>query len=68
MALFAQLDFQPKLERLPSLLSRLNLAKLQPLNLQQTKDMMQFRWTVAGAKKLPFQRRCADRNLSHHRG
>ncbi|MCC7452337.1 MAG: AAA family ATPase [Anaerolineae bacterium] len=54
MVLFAQLDFQPKLERLPSLLSRLNLAKLQPLDLKQTKEMMQFRWTVAGGKRLPF--------------
>ncbi len=54
MALFAQLDFQPKLERLPSLLSRLNLAKLKPLDLKQTKEMMQFRWTVAGGKTLPF--------------
>ena len=54
MVLFAQLDFQPKLERLPSLLSRLNLAKLQPLDLTQTKEMMQFRWTVAGGQALPF--------------
>lgn len=54
MVLFAQLDFQPKLERLPSLLSRLNLAKLDPLDLKQTKEMMQFRWTVAGGKRLPF--------------
>lgn len=54
MALFAQLDFQPKLDRLPSLLSRLNLAKLKPLSLDETRDMMQFRWTVAGGKKMPF--------------
>lgn len=54
MVLFAQLDFQPKLERLPSLLSRLYLAKLEPLDLEQTKAMMQFRWTVAGGKELPF--------------
>ncbi len=54
MALFAQLDFQPKLDRLPSLKSRLNLAKLKPLDLKQTKEMMQFRWTVAGGKRLPF--------------
>lgn len=54
IALFAQLDFQPKLERLPSLKSRLNLAKLNPLDLEQTKQMMQFRWTVAGGQKLPF--------------
>jgi general secretion pathway protein A len=54
MVLFAQLDLQPKLDRLPSLKSRLNLAKLQPLGLKQTRDMMQFRWTVAGGKRLPF--------------
>lgn len=54
MALFAQLDLQPKLNRLPSLKSRLNLAKLKPLDLKQTKEMMQFRWTVAGGKRLPF--------------
>src|SRR5579864_1032669 len=38
MVLFAQLDLQPKLERLPSLKSRMGLAKLSPLDLQQTKD------------------------------
>src|SRR5574341_759834 len=54
IALLAQLDLQPKLERLPSLKSRLNLAKLKPLSLEQTRDMMQFRWTVAGGKRLPF--------------
>lgn len=54
MVLFAQLDFQPKLERLPSLLSRMNIAKLKPLDLQQTRDMMLFRWRVAGGKGLPF--------------
>jgi general secretion pathway protein A len=54
IVLFAQLDLQPKLNRLPSLRSRLNLAKLQPLDLKQTKEMMQFRWTVAGGKQLPF--------------
>jgi general secretion pathway protein A len=54
IALFAQLDLQPKLNRLPSLKSRLNLAKLQPLDVKQTKEMMQFRWTVAGGKQLPF--------------
>jgi general secretion pathway protein A len=53
-ALFAQLDLQPKLDRLPSLKSRLSLAKLTPLDLKQTKAMMQFRWTVAGGKQLPF--------------
>ncbi|MBX3083956.1 MAG: AAA family ATPase [Anaerolineae bacterium] len=54
MVMFAQPELQPKLERLSSLKSRLNLAKLKPLNADQTKAMMQFRWTVAGGKKLPF--------------
>jgi general secretion pathway protein A len=54
MVMFAQPELQPKLERLTSLKSRLNLAKLKPLDAQQTKEMMQFRWTVAGGKLLPF--------------
>lgn len=54
IALFAQLELQPKLNRLHSLKSRMSLAKLQPFNLDQTRDMMQFRWTVAGGQKLPF--------------
>ena len=30
------------------------MAKLQPFDLLQTEEMMKFRWTVAGGKKLPF--------------
>jgi general secretion pathway protein A len=54
MVLFAQPELQPKLDRLSSLKSRLNLAKLKPLDLDQTRAMMQFRWTVAGGKTFPF--------------
>jgi general secretion pathway protein A len=54
MVLFAQPELQPKLERLSSLKSRLNLAKLKPLDLPQTQAMMEFRWTVAGGKAFPF--------------
>ncbi len=54
IALFAQPELQPRLERLESLKSRMTIAKLKPFDLQQTRDMMQFRWTVAGGKELPF--------------
>lgn len=55
MALFAQPELQPKLQRLKSLQSRLSIAKLVPFDLEQTYQMMQFRWTVAGGGKLPFE-------------
>jgi general secretion pathway protein A len=55
MALFAQLELQPKLERLQSLKSRMSISKLAPFNLDQTWQMMQFRWTVAGGGQLPFE-------------
>ncbi len=32
------------------------VAKLQPFDAKRTKMMMQFRWTVAGGKKLPFDK------------
>jgi general secretion pathway protein A len=54
IVLFAQPELQPKLERLPSLKSRLNVAKLKPFDLEQTKQMMQFRWNVAGGEEFPF--------------
>lgn len=56
MVLFAQPDLQPKLDRLTSLKSRMNVAKLKPFDLRQTQEMLQFRWTVAGGKKLPFDK------------
>ncbi len=57
MALFAQPELQPKLNRLRSLKSRLSVAKLEAFDLGQTKEMMRFRWTVASGGKngdLPF--------------
>ena len=54
MVLFAQPELQPKLDRLESLKNRLNIAKLKPFDLSQTRQMMTFRWTVAGGKKFPF--------------
>jgi general secretion pathway protein A len=55
MALFAQPEFKEKLDRLPALDSRMRPVKLSPLNRKQTAEMMQFRWTVAGGKELPFE-------------
>ena len=54
MAMFGQSELQPKLDRLKSLKSRLSVAKLKPFDLKQTKQMIKFRWQVAGGKKLPF--------------
>ncbi|MCC6613387.1 MAG: AAA family ATPase [Anaerolineae bacterium] len=54
IALFAQPELQPRLERLESLKSRMSIAKLKPFNLEQAREMMQFRWTVAGGRNLPF--------------
>lgn len=54
IALFAQPELQPKLNRLKSLQSRMSIAKLKPFDLEKTRAMMQFRWTVAGGSELPF--------------
>jgi general secretion pathway protein A len=54
MVMFGQPDLQPKLDRLRSLKSRLSVAKLKPFDLEQTGEMMKFRWQVAGGKKFPF--------------
>ncbi len=54
MALFAQPELEPKLNRLKSLKSRMSVARLKPFDLKQTKEMLEFRWTVAGGKALPF--------------
>ena len=54
MVLFAQPELQPKLDRLRSLKHRMSVARLKPFDLDQTRAMMQFRWTVAGGTALPF--------------
>ncbi len=60
MALFGQPELQVKLNRLPSLASRLNLARLKPLDRKQTHDMLEFRWTVARGKSFPFSKEAVD--------
>jgi general secretion pathway protein A len=54
IALFAQPELQPKLNRLESLKNRISIAKLKPFDLKQTQQMLSFRWTVAGGKEFPF--------------
>lgn len=54
MVLFAQPELQPKLDRLRSLKNRMNLAQLKPFDRDQTKQMLQFRWHVAGGNGFPF--------------
>ena len=55
MALFAQPEIQKKLDRLKSLKSRLNVAKLRPFeNFEDIKEMMLYRWKTAGGKQETF--------------
>jgi len=54
MVMFAQPELQPKLDKLTSLKSRLSVAQLKPFSLDQTREMMRFRWQVAGGKDFPF--------------
>ncbi|MCP4417759.1 MAG: AAA family ATPase, partial [Chloroflexi bacterium] len=54
IALFGQPELHKRIARFKSLSSRMYMAKLQPFNPQQTQEMMQFRWTVAGGQELPF--------------
>jgi len=54
IALFGQPELHQRIKRFRSLASRMYMAKLHPFDLRQTEEMMRFRWTVAGGKKLPF--------------
>lgn len=56
IALFGQPELHKRIQRFKSLASRMYMARLQPFDLTQTEAMLQFRWTVAGGKKLPFER------------
>ena len=60
IAMFAQPDLQPRLKRLPSLQSRLSIAKLKPFDRKQTEEMIRFRWTVAGGNDFPFEKVALD--------
>jgi general secretion pathway protein A len=54
MVLFGQPELQLKLNRLHSLKNRMSVARLKPFDLAQTREMMQFRWTISGGKGFPF--------------
>jgi len=56
IALFGQPELHKRIQRFKSLASRMYMARLQPFDLTQTEAMLQFRWTVAGGGKLPFDR------------
>ena len=56
IALLGQPELHKRIKRFRSLFSRMYMAKLQPFDLKQTEEMMKFRWTVAGGKKLPFEK------------
>ena len=60
MALFGQPELHKRIKRFRSLSSRMYMAKLHPFDLKQTEEMMQFRWTVAGGKKLPFEKEAIE--------
>lgn len=54
IVMFAQPDIFKKLNRLPSLKSRMSIATLKPFDLKQTKKMLYFRWKAADGKGFPF--------------
>ena len=60
IALFGQPELHKRISRFRSLASRMHLVRLRPFDRKQTEQMMRFRWTVAGGKKLPFDRRALD--------
>ena len=43
-------------------------AKLRPFARKETEEMMQFRWTVAGGHKLPFEKDALDEVYRLSRG
>ena len=54
IVLFAQPELQPKLDKLTSLKNRMSVSRLKPFDPLQTREMLSFRWTVAGGKDFPF--------------
>lgn len=54
VALFGQLELRQRIRNSPSLDSRMTPFKLETFDLLGTREMMEFRWAVAGGKKLPF--------------
>jgi len=54
VVLFGQNELHEKINRYDSLKSRMTPARLTPFNLEETRQMMNFRWHVAGGTELPF--------------
>ncbi len=54
MALFGQEELKDKIARYASLKSRMTPARLEPFTLDETQQMIDYRWKVAGGKKQPF--------------
>lgn len=54
IALFGQPELRKRIKRFKSLDSRMYVTKLHPFDLNETEEMMRFRWTIAGGKTLPF--------------
>ncbi|MCB0037616.1 MAG: AAA family ATPase [Anaerolineales bacterium] len=60
VALFGQPELHKRIQRFRSLSSRMYMAKLDSFDLDQTREMMQFRWTVAGGGELPFDQEAIE--------
>jgi general secretion pathway protein A len=54
LVLFGQNELAQKIERFPELKSRMYPSALAALNREDTKELIAFRWFVAGGKELPF--------------
>jgi len=55
LVLFAQNELRTRLKRAKNLSNRIALkASLETLSLQESEQMLKFRWTVAGGKQFPF--------------
>lgn len=55
VALFGQNELHQRIKAYPSLESRMTPAQLSPLDPAETKQMIEFRWKMAGGKKPPFE-------------
>jgi general secretion pathway protein A len=54
VALFGQNELHAKIDHYSSLRSRMIPARLEPLAPGEVREMMEFRWQVAGGKQFPF--------------
>lgn len=55
LVLFAQNELRPRLQRARNVNNRIAMrANLETLTLNDSQEMLRFRWTVAGGKQFPF--------------